>query len=237
MAMTYDDWMASAAEEYRRLHALLQQLDPEDWSRPTDCDEWDVREMVSHLVGAAESTASIREMTRQAIRGHRVRRLGDLVDKMNALQVIERAHESGPRLTADLVDAGVRGVAARKRLPGPVRALRIPFGPPLGVRPLGYLMGAVYTRDAWLHRVDICRATGRSLELTAEHDGRIVADVVQEWADRHEAAFSLELTGPAGGRWSQGVGGDTLQLDAVEFCRCLSGRVEADGLLALRVPF
>ncbi|MGH3508520.1 MAG: maleylpyruvate isomerase family mycothiol-dependent enzyme [Nocardioidaceae bacterium] len=237
MPMTYEDWMAAAAEEYERLRRLLIQLEPDEWSRPTDCSEWDVREMVSHLVGAAESTASVREMTRQAIRGHQVRRLGDLIDKMNALQVLERAHHDGPHLVGELIDAGRRGVAARARLPRPVRALRIPFGPPLGVRPLGYLMGSIYTRDAWLHRVDISRATARPLALTAEHDGRIVDDVVQEWAATHGSSFSLELTGPAGGRWERGSGGPTLRLDAVDMCRCLSGRAEADGLLAVSVPF
>ena len=38
----------------------------------------------------------------------------------------------------------------------------------------------ILTRDTWMHRVDISRATGRDLVLTAEHDGRIVADVVDE---------------------------------------------------------
>ncbi len=31
-------------------------------------------------------------------------------------------------------------------------------------------------------QIDIAYATGRGLLITAEHDGRIVADVVDEWA-------------------------------------------------------
>ena len=233
--LTYDAWMALAAEEYQRLDALLADLAPDDWTRPTDCAEWDVREMVCHLVGAAESNARVREMLRQAAKALRVRKHGDLIDKINAVQVLERSDRDGPTLRRDLLDAGGRGLAARRRLPAAVRAVRLPFGPPLGVRPLGYLMGRIYTRDDWMHRMDICAATGREPVLTPEHDGRIVEDVVQEWAGAHGSPYRLRLTGPAGGSW--GTGGEELVLDAVDFCRAVSGRTPMTGLLATPVPF
>jgi uncharacterized protein (TIGR03083 family) len=236
-AMTYGDWMAAAEEEYRRLDALLRSLSDEEWTRPTDCTEWDVRAMVAHLVGAAESNASVREMVRQTRLARTVGKQGDLVDRINEVQVRERAGRTPQQLVADLADAGERGVRARRRLPRPMRALPLPFGPPLGVRPLGYLMGRIYTRDAWMHRVDISRATGRDLVLTADHDGRIVADVVAEWAAGHGAAYRLHLTGPAGGTWEHGTGGEELRLDAVEMLRVVSGRAPGTGLLATTVPF
>lgn len=235
--MRHRDWMAAATEEYRRLGALLAELPDEEWRRPTDCTEWDVREMVAHLVGAAEAGGSIRELVHQARLGRRLRPGEPGVDGMNAVQVQERADADPARLRADLAGAGARGVRRRSRLPGALRALPVPFGPPLGTRPLGYLMDRIYTRDAWLHRVDIARATGRSLELTADHDGRIVADVVSEWARDHRQPFRLTLTGPAGGSWSAGSGGEEITLDAVEFCRVLSGRAAGIGLLAHPVPF
>ena len=236
-AMRHGDWMAAAAEEYRRLDALLADLDEEDWRRPTDCPDWDAREMVAHLVGAAESTASVREMRRQQKRGRALRPGEADVDGMNAVQVRERADTTPEQLRRDLADAGARGVRARRRLPAPLRAIPLPFGPPLGTRPLGYLMGRIYTRDAWMHRIDIARATGRDPLLTADHDGRIVADVVAEWAGDHGRPYRLELTGPAGGTWAAGTGGEDLALDAVEFCRILSGRAPGEGLLAHQVPF
>ncbi len=235
--ITYDGWMAAATEEYRRLDALLRDLTPDDWTRPTDCDEWDVRAMVAHLVGAAEANASVREMLRQAWVGRRTREHGDLVDKMNAVQVAERSARTPAELVADLADAGARGVRARARIPRPVLAVRLPLGPPLGVRPLGYLMGRIYTRDSWMHRIDIGRATGREPVLTPVHDGRLVDDVVREWAAAHGAPYSLELTGPAGGRWGTEGTGEQLVLDAVDFCRSVSGRLPASGLLAQPVPF
>ena len=57
---------------------------------------------------------------------------------------------------------------------------------------------------------------------------------------RHGRPFALELTGLAGGRWSQGEDSDDakpLTMDALAFCRVLSGRAEGAGLLATQVPF
>ena len=235
--MRHSDWMAASAEEYRRLGELLAGLSDEDWHRPTDCTEWDVRDLVAHLVGNAEGSASIRELRRQQKLGRRLRPGGPDIDGMTAVQVQERADVPPERLVRDLADVGVRAVRARSRIPAPVRAVRIPFGPPLGTRPLGYLMDCIYTRDAWLHRVDLARATDRPLQLTADHDGRIVADVVAEWATAHGQPYRLTLTGPAGGTWSRGQDGEELTLDAVEFARALSGRADGTGLLAHAVPF
>jgi hypothetical protein len=88
-----------------------------------------------------------------------------------------------------------------------------------------------------MHRVDISRATGRELVLTPDHDGVLVANVVDEWAERHGSAYSLTLHGPVGGSWSRGPAGPHIELDAVEFCRILSGRASGDGLLTTEVPF
>jgi len=95
----------------------------------------------------------------------------------------------------------------------------------------------VITRDVWMHRVDIARATGADLVLTAAHDGRIIADVVADWAGHHQRPFTLDLTGAAGGTFVAGPGGPYLQLDAVAFCRTLSGREPGTGLLATPVVF
>lgn len=102
----------------------------------------------------------------------------------------------------------------------------------------GCLLDTILTRDPWMHRVDIARATGRDLVLTADHDGRIIADVVAERARRHGRPVTLTLTGPAGGEFVAGDGsGERISIDAIEFCRILSGRASGDGLLTQEVPF
>ena len=232
--MSHQDWMSAAEREYRLLLEMFAGLAADDWHRPTDCDEWDVREVLAHLVGGAVSTASLRELRRLQKLGRKFR---PGVDGMNDVEVLERAELSPERLLIDLAVAAERGVRARRRIPGAIRVLRVPFGPPLGVRSVGYLMDRVYTRDAWMHRVDVTRATSRPMVLTAQHDGRLVADIVWEWAHDHGQPFELTLTGPAGGRFSKGIGGQRLSLDAVQFCRILSGRAAADGLLDRQLPF
>ncbi len=237
--MDHGAWMAAATEEYGRLLALLQTLDEASWSAATDCAEWEVRAIVAHLVGSAEAAASVREVIRQRRAGQRLRPGGSPLDAMNELQVRERADLSPRQLVAQLAEVAPRALTARRRLPKALRVLRVPLGPPLGTRPLGYLTDCIYTRDGWMHRIDICRATQRQPHLTADHDGGLVADVVQEWARLHGQPFQLTLTGMAGGTFTAGTGGERLELDAVEFCRLLSGRGQqpSGGLLAVQVPF
>jgi hypothetical protein len=89
-----------------------------------------------------------------------------------------------------------------------------------------------------MHRVDITQVTGHEMVLTRTHDGRLVADVVAEWARRHRQPFTLTLTGPIGATYVAGDGsGEPLTLDTVEFCRTISGRASGSGLLATEVPF
>jgi uncharacterized protein (TIGR03083 family) len=235
--MRHADWMAAAEEEYRRIGELLADLGDDDWRQRTDCTEWDVRELVAHLVGNAEMSASMREMRRQQKLGRKLRPGRPDIDGMTAVQVEERADVPATQLVRDLAGVAGRAVRSRGRLPRAVRAIPIPFGPPLGTRPLGYLMGCIYTRDTWMHRIDLARATGRPPALTPEHDGRIVADVVAEWARAHGRPYTLTLTGPAGGTFTRGTGGESIDMDAVEFCRVLSGRAQGSGLLAHAVPF
>jgi hypothetical protein len=195
--------------------------------------------MVSHVVGAMESQVSMRELVHQMWAGRRAAGDRPHVDGINEVQVAERADLEPPDLTARLADVAPRAATARARRSGLLR--RVTFAQDVGGQAerwtLAFLNDVVYTRDTWMHRVDISRVIGRPVELTAEHDGVLVRDVVQEWAERHGQPFSLTLTGPAGGAFGAGSAGAGLELDAVEFCRVVSGRGSGQGLLAQPVPF
>jgi uncharacterized protein (TIGR03083 family) len=225
-----------AAAEFDRIAELLRSLDAEQWSRRTDCALWDVRALVGHIVGAAEGQASVREFAHQ-MRAAKKRTEGSMIDAMTATQVRERAQLSSGEIVERLATIAPKAVRGRRRLPAPVRKMRMKVDPPNERWTLGYLYDVIFNRDAWMHRVDLSRATGREMVLTAQHDGRIVADVVAEWARRHRQPFMLTLTGPAGGSYVAGDGGERLELDAVQFCRILSGRAEGEGLLSTEVPF
>jgi uncharacterized protein (TIGR03083 family) len=236
--------LATAA--YDQLLALLDELSAEEWDAPTECPGWTVADMVGHVIGAAKGFASVREQIRQQTWGYRHRREfgGNWVDAINALHVSDYRTLTPARRIAALHAVAAPSVRFRMRIPSALRRISGPV-PPGGSTAsgmperdtLGHLLDVIITRDVWTHRVDIARATGRDLVLDPDTDGPIVADVVAEWAERHRQPFELALGGPAGGTFAQGDGGQRLQLDAVEFCRVLSGRAEGEGLLGVRVPF
>ena len=236
--------MRLAATEYQGLAQLLGRLDEADWVRRTDCPDWDVRSMAAHNLGMAEMSASIFEQRRQMKAAKAAG--GRFVDALTDLQVRKHADESGQQIARKFGDVGAKAAKARRRTPAFIRKRTMPEPQRLNgvdeMWTLGYLIDVILTRDVWMHRVDIARATGRELMLTAEHDGVLIDNVVDEWADRHGQPFTLRLHGPAGGSWTRGDGGAELALDAVEFCRILSGRAPAqsalsDGLLTTEVPF
>jgi uncharacterized protein (TIGR03083 family) len=232
--------MALAATEYDRFVAAVVGLRPDDWSRPTDNDLWDVKAMLGHVLGAMESNASVREAIRQQTAAAKAAKATGVnpVDATSDLQVKKHAALSAAELVARTRAMAPKALKGRRRTPAPMRAIRITPGPPFeGKWKLGYLIDTIYTRDTWMHRVDLCRATGQEMVVTPDHDGRIVADVVREWATTHGQPVTLVLTGPAGGTYTQGEGGEHHELDAVEFCRITSGRAAGPALLTQGVAW
>jgi hypothetical protein len=191
------------------------------------------------VLGSADAQASVREFMHQMRRGMPLNKQIDShhwVDGMNELQIREREKLSNADLVGELMTVGPKAVKGRWGTPPPMRYLPIPFGPPVGWAPLKYLLDVGFTRDVWCHRIDICSATGRPMHLTPEHDGRLVADIVAEWASIHGQPFDLVLEGPAGGAFAQGSDGEHVEIDAIEFIRILSGRLPGVGVLANPLP-
>ncbi len=211
----HDEAMRITRVEFDRMLGAARDLQSDDWKQPTINTGWDVRAVMLHLLGAAEANASFSENTHQMRAGKRLfKEIGGhhWVDGVNEIQIRERATLSNDEVLDRYAAAIPGAVRARARVPKLVRRLPVVVFPaPLGRKSLGYLLDMVYTRDVWMHRVDIARATGRPLELTADHDGRIVADIVAEWAHLHDHDFELELEGPAGGTYTSGTGGERLQ--------------------------
>lgn len=229
-----------AAAENERVLYLLTTLSEEEWTRPTDCTDWNVRDVAGHLLGAVEGFTSPRALVHMMRAAKKAAGDGSFVDGMTAVQVRDRAGLTHAELLGRFAAAEPRSTRFRARIPAAFRA--IPMKQELlsgetETWKLGYLLDIILTRDTWMHRVDIARATGRELVLTNDHDGRIVADAVAEWARRHRRAFTLELTGPAGGTFTGGSGDEPITIDAVELCRVFSGRATGDGLLDQEVPF
>jgi hypothetical protein len=193
--------------------------------------------MAAHVLGMADMATSPFESRRQMKEA--TKRGGVFIDALTGLQVEERTDLDPQHIVAKLDKAGPRAARGRRLTPGFLRRRRLPAAQTDGIEDwsLGFLLDVILTRDPWMHRMDIAAATGREPELTAEHDGVLVDDVVREWASRHGQPCELRLTGPAGGSWSFGSQGEELEMDAIDFCRVLAGRTDADGLLKTAVPF
>lgn len=225
--------------ETARMAALLGRLDPGEWALPTDCTEWDVRALAGHVLGMTESFSSLRNFVATMSGARRTVGDGLFIDAMTALQVRANAALTTDVLVARMTAGGpvqARWRGSRRLMRAIPMANELPDGTTERWR-MAFVFDVILTRDTWMHRIDVSVATDRPLELTAGHDGRIVADVVAEWARRHGRPFRLHLTGPAGGTFTQGTAGAELELDAVEFCRTLAGRLPGTDLLGQHVPF
>jgi uncharacterized protein (TIGR03083 family) len=239
--------MRLAKTEYERVTDAVDALQSEDWTLPTDCTAWNVRQLVAHIAGQTNLFSTPLELVRQMRAAKARQQPGQAeVDALTAFQVEERQHHAPEELRAELHRVGPRGAKGRRRVPGFLRRRRLSGAEVVNGVPevwsIGYLSDVILTRDPWMHRLDLARATGQDLVLTADHDGIIVADVVAEWARRHGQPYRLKLTGAAGGSWGSGAGDKEIVMDAADFCRVISGRPGPEGgqhwgLLATRVPF
>ncbi len=214
--------------ELERFLNVVERLDQGDWSKPTACTDWDVRGILAHQAGGYAGGASLKELLHQLSRRPQAGQLPE--DAINAIQQQDRAHKTPTELIAELRKAGP--IAVEKWAYG-FRLLKwfsIPHAV-AGRLSLRHLMWVTHSRDTWMHRLDICRATGQPFEQTGAHDGRIVALVMRDVADAlartsSTPALIIELTGVAGGSWKIGPGDPTatIKIDALAFNIFASGR-------------
>ena len=228
-----------AENEFAKFTDLAASLTPEEWATDTDCVGWDVRTMALHVLGSGEAQASPRAFFHQLRRGLPLNKEIDAhhwVDGLNEVQIREHSGLSNAELLAQLRAIGPRAVKGRFGTPLPMRYVPMPFGEPVGWKPLNYLLEVGFTRDTWAHRIDIHAVIGRPMELDPAHDGRLVGDIVNEWGQLHGEPFNLVLTGTAGGRFEQGSGGEHVEMDALDFVRTLAGRLPGTGVMRHELP-
>jgi uncharacterized protein (TIGR03083 family) len=232
--------MTIAAVEVDKFGAALRELRPADWTKPTDCTRWDVQALTAHVVGSHAAQASPREFARQVRAGRPVvAEIGAQYwwDGMNEIHVRDRAGRSAEQLITEWDQNSQQALRARRRLPRPIAWLPLLKLPePVGRQPLSYLFDVGFTRDLWMHRIDLTQAAGTNFDADPDHDGRIVADLVAEWATTHHEPFTLTLTGPAGGNYTSGENGEHVEIDAIDFCRTIAGRRTGHGILRHPLP-
>ena len=238
----FGTWMDLARASYQALADEFAAVPADRWSTPTPCVGWSVRDLAGHVVGAMRSAASLRETASQqrAVK-RRSKRTGEQeVDAMTAIQVERAADLSVEDVVRELQALVPKAVAGRGRMPAFVRrraGIQVEMGSFSERWTFDYFLATILTRDAWLHRVDLADALGAPLAV-GHVDRAIIGDVAIEWCARHAQPVALTLTGDAGGTLTAGTGGPEIELDAVEFCRIVSGRAPATHpLLEHAVPF
>lgn len=198
----------------------------------TDCVAWTVRDVVAHLAGAADEAVHPAVQARHMLTARtRLRKL-PLADALTAQQIADRSRRSAAEIVAELTRLTPKVPAARARVPGLVRRRKLPDPSALPGDDLGYLLDVIYTRDVWMHRIDISRATGRALSDSGVEElvvGQIVRDLQRGWAG---PPVRLVLTGRVEGEWPLGGSpdGPEVTVDTVSLCRLLSGRSDETGL-------
>lgn len=153
--------------------AQVAQVDAGQWSRPTPCSEWTVRELVNHVTGESLWTVPL-------VQGSTIEEVGDQFDGD-----VLGDDPSGAAL--DAAAAAVSSVAAR-----------LPSG---GIVHLSYGEEQVeeYVRqlvaDHVVHGWDLAAAVGGSTRV----DPELVADVAAWFAEREEIYRSVGAVGPRTG--------------------------------------
>jgi uncharacterized protein (TIGR03083 family) len=211
-----------------RFLTLVESLHAEDWSKPTACTAWNVRDMLAHQAGGYASGTSYKEMIRQYTSRPQPGQLPE--DAVNDLQLAERAGRTPAELIAELRQVGPLAIQNWAYGFGLIKLAAIPH--PIAEKlPIRHLMWVIHSRDTWMHRLDICRATNRPFEQTRDHDARIVELVVLDSAKKlnkklNGHAITLVLTGSAGGAWQIGKGNPVaeMEMDVLDFNIFVSGR-------------
>ena len=214
---------------------MLATFTPDDWSAPTVCDRWSVRDIVGHLDGHAEEILRpwlfpFRDRT--GTRRHP--ELARLDAHMEAQVDVHRRRSVDDLRRRFRARLGIVQSAGWPACPSSVRARGIATG--IEAMPhltLGALADVIYLRDLWMHRDDICGATGRAA-APQPHDAEVVAQVLREldrdfWSG---PGVVLELTGDAAAIWAIGAAPSATQVrtDTRHFMRLLAGHASSPEL-------
>ena len=230
--LTHKEAGIMAQVEYERLLAVLESLSGNDWQKPTYCKAWNVRDMTAHIAGAVAGSGSVSEFKRQNIDNPYGKEFKDPVDGTNKLQIEERADKTPEELVTEFREKGQIAVINRQKLPWPIRKIHLPMGS-LGFASFEYLMDTIYPRDQWMHRYDICAATGKKMVTTSDHDGRLVELVLRDIARKLNNQFKnrtliVRLLDDVGSVYQFGPAATpdcTITIDLFDFNLRASGRI------------
>ena len=241
--LLHQEAMTMCAEELQRFIGLIEALGEDDWQKQTACPLWTVQDIVAHqaahIYGFTSYGRMFGQMNPRLLRPYFKKGMSFL-DAWNQSQVDLRRDYTPEALIAEIRDSAEQSLKGRDRMfPAFVRGITMPMPGLDQARSPGYVFDLIYTRDMWMHRIDICNATGREMPMDDQHDKRMVALIMRDLAMKsrralHGCSALLKLTGVAGGTYHIGGNGEpeaSIEMDAVEFCILTSGREKAANIL------
>ena len=194
------------------LLALLRGLDPEDWSRPTACALWSVRDIAAHLLDTDVRRLSFqRDRLPLLAPDTEIEGYGDLVAFLNQLNAewIRAAKRISPTLLIELLDfIGARVRTLFESL-DPHAPAMLPVSWAGEETSCNWFDIARETTEKWLHQQQIRDAVNRP-GLTSKEWLYPVLDTFMralpyaycDVAAEEGSSLSFEIEGEAGGQWS-----------------------------------
>jgi len=199
------DTVAKFPNLRRGLLAVLRDLDPDDWDRPTACGTWDVLDVAVHLLGVDLANVAVRRDRHRSAPPPGVP-LGTWLGGFND-DWVRAGRRLGPALVIDLLAGPGRwfddwAAGANPDAVGPPVSWAGPDPAPVWLD-----VAREYT-ERWVHQQQIREATGRAgLDGPAEV-GPVVATFAHALPSSLAAvdaaagtAVQLTVTGPGGGTW------------------------------------
>jgi uncharacterized protein (TIGR03083 family) len=191
-----------AKREYEAFASLVEALDARDWSTPSRCAGFDVRDVAGHVIGLAEDTAAGKPGSRTA--------------EQEAASVRD--------------DTPAQAAARLRAALGPISALvdaadDAMWDAPIGVNDLTLGQGALTLWfDTYVHADDIRAALGRASER-GPGLGAALSYLAAELTKRGYGPATLALDGMD--RYDIGTGGPEITGDPLQFVLVATGRADA----------
>ena len=235
--------VAALFDAWDSIEALCAGLDSAQWSRPTECPGWTVKDVVSHLIGIEAMMIGRPATSHRAGAAAHVR---NPLGEMNEHEVDARRGRPGPEVLDEWRE--VSAIQRGRLVAADDAWFEAPTATPTGPGTNADFT-AIRVLDAWVHEQDIRRAigipgheTGPAAELTIDRLAGSLPMVVGKRAAAGEGrSAAIVLDGPVARRWTVAVvdgRGDvgeraapdaTVAMRSGDFVALATGRCRADG--------
>ena len=198
------DYRTELFQAQQWLAQLIKEVDPQQHTDPTPCTEFDVGDLLGHLLMDVELLEQLPELQRDSSPGEKDLEDEDFPAKVQRYKERHVLGRTGAQI-AEVWERGARGSQEKWTDAALAKDYLMPWGTLYsGVQAVGMYLGEIVC-----HGYDLAKATGQPVEApraVAEAALVVAHELVQD-SDRHEGTFHAAQPAPAGA-------GPTVQLAA-----------------------